>query len=213
MRVILINGAPRTGKDTAARAILRAIPGAVRIGFADALKEATHGAYGMPDARYGAFEGVKDEPRPEFRGVTPRAAYIGVSEQLFKPLHGPEVFGEMFLARARASRAPLVVVPDAGFAAEAMPTLRAIGVAHMLLIRLHAEGRGKTFAGDSRSHIDLPGVLTLDLHNDGEQAAFEAEVVQLVRDWLWVDVGRIADGPLHADQRALTAAAVEREAG
>jgi hypothetical protein len=184
-RIIFLNGPPRAGKDTAANAICAAFPNALKLGFAVHLKRATHAAYGLPhDLPFDAFEAVKDQALPEFFGLTPRAAYIAHSETYMKPLHGKEVFGQLWLRAVKASNAPLIVVPDSGFVDEALVGIREVGAENALLIRIHAEGRGKTFAGDSRSHISLPGVVAVDIQNDGEELEFRAQILATVRGWL-----------------------------
>ncbi|CAH2606503.1 conserved protein of unknown function (plasmid) [Rhodovastum atsumiense] len=185
MKLILLNGPPRAGKDTAASAILARMTGAVRLGMSYHLKEATHAAYGMPGRPHDAYEAVKDVPNADFFGQTPRAAYIAHSERYMKPLHGADVFGRIFVRRALALNVQTIVAPDAGFADEWTPVIAEFGAGNMLLIRVHAEGRGRTFAGDSRSFISLPGVVTVDLHNDGDRSVFERQAVHAVLDWAW----------------------------
>jgi hypothetical protein len=218
-KIIAINGAPRSGKDTAARIIrnfarkralqpllslglattpsivIQEINSMVRVcGMSYALKEITHAMYGVA-AAHGAFEHCKDEPSPVFAGMSPRQAYIFVSEKLMKPTMGDDVFGRIFVRRnsvvaqsTTQERPGLIIVPDAGFAGEWGPVVDHYGPANMLLLRIHAEGRGVTFKGDSRSYIDLPDVLASDVHNDvaGEagEELYAAEIERVVSRWL-----------------------------
>ena len=188
MKVVLLNGPPRAGKDTAANAICAAFPQTLKLGFSAHLKRATHAAYGLPQDPIDAFEHVKDERRDEFFGMTPRKAYIAHSEDYMKPLHGKAVFGRLWLRGAKASGAPLIVVPDSGFVDEALVGVNEVGANNAMLIRIHADGRGKTFAGDSRSFINLPGIATHDLTNDGDEAAFRSSVVALCTAWAGADL-------------------------
>lgn len=185
VRVVLLNGPPRAGKDAAAAALLAAIPDACRIGFADELKVRTHRLYGL-EAPAAAFEDRKDIPAAEFLGRTPREVYIEVSERLLKPLHGPGVFGRLWLRSARravARGARLLVVSDSGFADEAQAGPIALaGPANVLLVRIHRPVRG--FAGDSRGYLDLPGIETVDLVNDDLLAIWGAIVTAEVSDWI-----------------------------
>jgi hypothetical protein len=185
--VVLLNGPPRVGKDTAGRAIERSIYGAQVLKFAEALKRATHALYGL-QVPTGYFEDRKDTPASEFFGATPRAAYIAMSERMVKPALGAEHFGRVMVRRIKAARrtgARVVVITDCGFASEIAPVAAAVGPEAMLLVRLHAPGRGCTFAGDSRSHVAAPaGAATLDINNDGTESAFCATVVARVRAWL-----------------------------
>jgi hypothetical protein len=157
-KIILLNGPPRVGKDTAA-SILRkaAAPGTLAvIGFAHHLKRMVHGIYlghagWALDPNY--FDAVKSEPQEFLAGMSWRQAYIHYSEQVTKPLHGKEWFGEMFVRAARESGCGTVVVPDSGFREEAERVVREFGPDNVLLVKIHREGI--TFDGDSRSYIDL----------------------------------------------------------
>src|SRR5690349_14966217 len=88
-RLLLVNGPPRSGKDTVGAILREFFPGSIyETKMAKALKERTHALYNLLDPetgralRHDAFELVKDQPRDEFRGLTPRRAYIAVSEML-----------------------------------------------------------------------------------------------------------------------------------
>lgn len=180
MTVVLVNGPPRSGKDHAARLLTGILDDAIRIGFADPLKRGTHASYGLTPDPIDQFEVVKDQPREEFFGLTPRKAYIAHSEQYMKVMHGPRVFGLLFLAGMRRAGRRITIVPDSGFYDEALPVVEEVGPENVLLIRLHAEGRGKTFVGDSRGYIRLPSTVTqIDLENNGSVAEFERELLGL----------------------------------
>jgi hypothetical protein len=195
MKLVLLNGPAGSGKDTAGRALAVQM-GAKVVRFASPLKLATHALYGLDGAPADAFEHVKEAHSGLFFGLSPRQAYIEVSERMIKPALGNDFFGRVLAQRLvglRDSFIELAVATDSGFVGEALPVVEAIGAANVLLIRLHAEGRGCSFRGDSRGHIKLPGVAALDVHNDGpDPAAFCRYVVALVRGWLAEDAARQA---------------------
>lgn len=188
--VIFVNGPPRAGKDTLANHLCGGFVGFRNVKLSGVLKERTHALYGLVhDGRplpHDHFEACKDVELPSFMGLTPRAAYIGASERYWKPLHGDDVFGRLLvrdMERGLWTRG--FVVSDSGFAAEAAPIVERFGAANCLLIRVHAEGRGCTFAGDSRSFIGLRGVATADLWNDGtDPTAFLSEAERRVAQFL-----------------------------
>lgn len=137
--------------------------------FARILKERTHALYGLfgPRGRpllHDFFEDRKDVALPEFLGISPRAAYIAVSEDLMKPLHGADIFGRLLLDDMRsAAGVDLFVITDSGFAPEAAPIVAWYGANNCRVLRLSASGC--TFRGDSRGYISLPGVLDYEIEN------------------------------------------------
>lgn len=181
-KLLLINGAPRSGKDTAGEVARRVGRGKVHVAkFSKVLKERTHALYGLfgwdgKPLPHDEFERVKDCEHDEFLGATPREAYIAVSEKLMKPLHGDAVFGLMLLQdlECNAADADLIVVTDSGFASEAVPLVERYGRENTILMRIHRTGCD--FNGDSRSLITLDCVRTVDVHNCTTLEMFEASV-------------------------------------
>lgn len=160
-KVILFNGPPGVGKDTAALAVCGYVSTHAQwmrprhLKIAEPLKKATHAAYDVFHTweYYGSLNGSKekDVPCAEFLGLSPRQAYIGMSDAM-KAQHGDEVFG--FIMRKRILKAQgsqLIVISDCGFAEELDPIVRLVGQRNVLLVELHAVDR--TFAGDSRGYV------------------------------------------------------------
>lgn len=182
--VILFNGPPGCGKDTAAEAIRREYHGARHMKFAAAVKDGTHVIFGL-DCATDAFERVKNEPSPEFGGLTPRQAYIIFSEKAIKPAFGVARFGLATARRilgAQDSGATLVALSDCGFNEEIEPVAGAVGRENMLLVRIFRPGCD--FRNDSRNHVYPRGVQDVDISNDGSQAEFLGHVRRKVDDWL-----------------------------
>jgi len=182
--VIFLNGPPRCGKDTAGEIIEKAVAGAQTFKLAHALKIGTHALFAglrgtrAPQAamnrghnRADMYEHSKGLPSEFFYGKTPREAYIAVSELLCKPLLGQDFFGRLVAyAIGQEPHCPLWAITDSGFAHEAEPIIRAVGRENCTLVRVHRDGC--TFAGDSRSYIDLDVPTKLDLNNNGTIAEF-----------------------------------------
>lgn len=184
MKVILLNGPPRCGKDTAGEILAR--HGAYVTKFAKRLKEMVHRAFGVVEdtrcpAPHYAFETEKDEPQEEFYGATPRNAYIHFSEGCLKPLLGERIFGELVaeelgeLELCTARPVNLVAVTDSGFKAEAEVLIEKHDC---VLVRLHRDGC--SFDGDSRGYLALPGVETHDIVNDGTIEDLERKLVEVL---------------------------------
>lgn len=173
-KIILVNGPPRAGKDTAQEAV----QDSVRCKFAQAVKEGTHAAFGLDPKQYPMdyFEAVKDEPNVLFFGKTPREAYISYSEMFMKPFTGDkQVFGKLLVRWIETiveewdkNNLPTLpfIVTDSGFRPEAVALVEAFGAENIKLIRVFREGCN--FDNDSRSYIHLAdlGVEEEDVVND-----------------------------------------------
>lgn len=178
---ILINGPPRAGKDTAGNHILACIPEAVKVKFSDPVKDGAHHAYGL-DCSIDHYEDVKDIPNDDFLGLTPREAYIQISEDFMKPRHGKHVYGNLAAGRIMRNPASLFVIPDSGFQSETESLLKVLGNKNVLLIRVHREGCN--FSSDSRSYIK-PDCLTLDVKNiEGRIEDFQLWTTTTVVSWI-----------------------------
>jgi hypothetical protein len=176
-KILLVNGPPRAGKDTFGRLLKEDYQHVFLGAFAHALKVRTHGLYGCAEAPAGAFEEVKDKPHRVFRGLTPRQAYILVSEKFYKVHHGDDVWGRI-LAEAlqwadgenekAGIKEPLYVITDSGFEPEARCLIELYGKDAVQLVRLHREGCD--FSNDSRSYIRIPEIGSRDIYaNDMEE--------------------------------------------
>lgn len=185
-RILFLNGPPRSGKDTLGRllqgALLRSGWLSVSFKYAKLLKERTHALYGS-SAPHDAFEETKDEPNDLFLGLTPRQAYIAVSEKYMKPVHGEDVFGRLLRDELVAElRGHVAIITDSGFRAEAAPIIEEYGIEQCLLIRLARAGC--TFEGDSRSYWGTPGLDEDGVQNDGDMAALELAAHEIVNMWV-----------------------------
>lgn len=202
-KIILVNGPPRAGKDTAQEAV----PDSVRCKFARAVKEGCHAAFGLDPKEYpmDVFEAVKEEPNVLFFGKSPREAYIAYSEMFMKPFTGDQqVFGKMLVrwikeykhyktftsateaATHHAAGYPVgttpFIVTDSGFRDEAVSLVEAFGAENIKLIRVHREGCN--FDNDSRSYIDLAdlGVEEEDVVND-DIGDYKREIALIVEEF------------------------------
>ena len=182
--VILLNGPPRCGKDTAGEYLQSITPRSCVIKFAGALKRSVHADFGLPShLQEDHFEPCKDAPHPAFFGMTPRQAYIQKSELRQKPFLGEDIYGRVALRRLwRVYQAGTRVFffTDSGFAHEAVPIMGVVGNENALLLRIHAEQRGCDFKNDSRSYINLDGVKAYDVENNSTLQAFKGLLSRLV---------------------------------
>lgn len=148
--IIMINGAPRSGKDSVAKELAELIQikqgKSVRIiSFADQLKGIINYEYIYPDGNL-SLEELKIK-YPSFRQVI-----IGVAENVIKPIFGEDFFAKNVLDKIRNSNEEVFIIPDLGFYVEY--ELFSSSEFSMFLIHLYRDGT--TFVDDSREELDLP---------------------------------------------------------
>jgi hypothetical protein len=108
-----------------------------------------------------------------------------MGEECMKPKFGMDIFGKLALRDMKQNR--VFVVTDAGFKPECEVMKDEFGIEHILLIRCHRPG--KTFAGDSRSHLsyrDDPAscLQEVDVTNDASIEAWHKKVSAVVEEWM-----------------------------
>lgn len=192
-KVILLNGPPSSGKDTAAIILSNFIGGKssrssltpyrVRmLKFADPLKRAAHALYGIPQSceyferEFGNI--WKNEPQAEFFGEKPRDVYVGLSEDFAKLRNG----GKRHFGKIAARSVSLekhdncFIFSDSGFAEEAIPVIEAAGIANVIVYQL--ERPGCNFSSDSRGYIareliqQFPKLRVQEIPNIGDKMLF-----------------------------------------
>ncbi len=183
MHIILFNGPPGVGKDTAVNYLQGKLPGACHLKFSGPLKRAVTSLFLSGDV--GLFNELdkpenKDKPHPRLFGHTLREAQIYLSEKHMKPLYGKHVFGELLENDIKSlvqEGEDIFLISDSGFETEASRLINTFGASQVSLVRLHREG--KDFRNDSRGYIDLDryGVTCFDVNNpEGDQIQFFADL-------------------------------------
>lgn len=174
MKVLLVNGPPRSGKDTIATLLKNSNPSFVHLEkFARPMKQIIPIMYSIPLKIWQEHLDTpenKDIPCSELMGKTPRQVQIHLSEAYFKGLHNTSVFGELLIKRLlmlHMSFLECAVVSDCGFKAEALRIVEQFGADNVQLWRVIRDGC--TFKTDSRSYISLEdhGVREYDITNNG----------------------------------------------
>ena len=178
--IVLLNGPPGCGKDTFADIINAATEYHTQVArMASPLKLGLHALLNL---RHGeeAFNDVKEDNIPEFFGLTPREAYIMVSEQWLKPTFGQQIFGWLWLRKNMTLTENFdLIVPDCGFADEVIPLLQNLGPERIHLINIHRPECN--FSNDSRSHISIDSLTSIGHHhviiNDSDLEEYEHTVL------------------------------------
>ena len=180
-KIVFINGAPRSGKDTLADMILgiyfedkeRSLHylDMEEEGFKNNLIEAVVGLFGVSWSEWvKRYESQKDEPWDQLQGKSQREALIWMSEVVAKPTFGKEFFGAAMVTRLKThikaaeecERELIILIPDAGFIPETMEVVNHFGKENCRMINTFRNGTN--FDKDSRSLItgkdlDIHGAL------------------------------------------------------
>lgn len=195
MKIIVFNGPPRSGKDTAARALFETPQLSNHFRVFDRMsmpiKRAFGAAVGAPIDKWGnvePYESKKNEIIGMF-GVSYRQWQIDFSERFMKPLYGEEIFANMFVARMQSHpNNSIVLVPDCGFAIELTTLVKVFGTENIILWRIHKNET--SYEGDSRSNLNprRNGILDRNFWNtinrDGEEAEFKQEIINFAKERL-----------------------------
>jgi hypothetical protein len=203
-KIILLNGPPSSGKDTAAKFIREWYNYNIKkVGdistrcildrMSMPIKKAFSGFAFAPideDGNVHPFERKKEEIIPAL-GVSYRQWQIDFSEKFIKPNYGDASFGKLLLDRCNyrfvTQSCDLIVVPDCGFQIEIEVLYNNFQPAsNILMLQLHREDC--TFKGDSRGYVARPAWVPeghwLQVQNNGTIDEFHEQIQTIVKGWL-----------------------------
>lgn len=170
--VIVLNGPPRSGKDTLGDFLLNTYKGSIMsLRFSQVLKDGAHRLLGL-NCHTEAYNDYKDANHEDFFGMKPRDFYIQLSEQFMKTRFGSDVFGHLWVReytrlmevyeeamsigksanQHTTLQPPVCVVTDCGFEEELKPLINYFGKDRINLIQIHRHDYD--FSNDSRSYLD-----------------------------------------------------------
>lgn len=195
--ILLLNGAPASGKDVSAGLLNKLHKGA-HLSFKEELYKIVANFFGVDLNVFRSLatdRTTKDAPTSILKsptngwiarfilwligfvrptGMTPRQALIYVSEKVIKPKFGKEFFGKKLLESVDKVLDEFVYVSDSGFIDEIKPLVEAGH--NVIVIRLHRNGC--TYDGDSRSlltdeELSSLGIKAWDIENNGTMEQLE----------------------------------------
>lgn len=187
MKLILFNGPPRSGKDTSTGMMLEALGlKAFSYRFASPLKNAVHALFGMHGIHEEGLSHVKDKKSDVFFGMSPREAYIWMSEYAAKPKFGKDFFAKVAVTNIRAKfiheTDATIVISDCGFQAEVDVLIAEFGRENVYIVHLHRMGCDFKKQNDSRGYIKHPDLEhMLFLRNDGTLEHLRDDIHNLMR--------------------------------
>ena len=179
-QIIFLNGPPHSGKDTAAVFIYEVIEHARMAKLSACLKDSVRVLFGLPihQMLYLDHCDNKDQPRPEFRGMSWREVLIWLAEDT-KARFGQDFFG-VRLARklAEATGCEITAISDSGFKVEAEPIIEQFGAENCHLWHIHRPGC--SFYGDSRGYWTHKKLEPVFIDNRHDLAMYKVQVVSRV---------------------------------
>ena len=193
--VIMFNGPPRSGKDSACEIIMEHFPEVHYAYFKEVLYRESAKILGL-DFNFWASVcqngDLKDKTMLTMVDgetgavMTPRDILIYLAEKVLKPKYGQDFIARgtadtiielIQLQREQSNEAAVIVVPDLGFDYEIDTFRDRLPDAHVISVAIHRPGF--TFEGDSRSYVKDPG---FGLHNTGSYEDLENKVLRLFRN-------------------------------
>lgn len=179
--VIALGHRSRVGKDSCARAIVRAVPHARRVAFADVLKDSAHallGRYGLRSrAHYDEHPEARLDPLPQLGGATAVEVWVSYGDAC-RALH-PDVWVDAVLHRGASSLYGLLVISDLRYPNE----FRAVQAAGGWCVRVDRPGASLPVHG-SDELLDESWPWDATLTNDGALEDLERAAVDLATSYL-----------------------------
>ena len=154
MRVVFVQGPPRSGKDSVGHILANELwsdgVDARVYKFAEPITKWSQEFFGVSCAD----EEIKDQPHRNIDGMSPRQAAIAFSERAIKPVFGHDIFGKVLLRKIEADAPDVAIITDSGFMHEARPIWEQYGLD--VCVAVHVHRRDTSFKNDSRSYWELP---------------------------------------------------------
>ena len=173
VKLILLNGPPGSGKDTAANYLAKADYFSCKhLKMSEVLYRSVFVDFGLPyNTPLNYFESVKNEPLALFYGKSLRQRLIEKSENWMKPICGQTFYGQQFVKKLYDQINDVdqyYVVSDSGFLSEILPVIKYVPAKNVLQLKIHAEARGCNFDNDSRSYWSHHDIHCINIYNNSD---------------------------------------------
>lgn len=183
--IILLNGAPRSGKDTAAKFIKKY--GYREVKMSAPLKSAVPALFNLTGHDMVKLEDTKDEESHLLSGNSYRKIQIALSETLMKPLCGDTIFGDLMVRKINGLANKNIVISDIGFEDEVHPLIYAFGYKNLALVQIIRPG--KTFENDSRTLLRSKGFLYHTvINNEYDLEMYEIQIRRMMQKFKLTEV-------------------------
>lgn len=179
-KVLLINGPPNSGKDEVAKIVNDKFDHAKIYKFAYPIKNIMRTMFELSDEEFSAIDAPieKEKPSELLFGKSSREVQIEISEKYMKPAFGKDIFGKMLVKKLQKEKPEVVIVSDSGFVEEARCLYKYTNASDITIVRLHRDGCN--FKNDSRSYIELDGVVSFDVYNNGTIEQLSNQIYEII---------------------------------
>lgn len=194
MKIVVFNGAPKSGKDTFGSLLKQDLNGledclAENHSFKEIMFDILCNLFSITHSEwFDRYDKAKEEPWDKLRGLSQRQALIALSEQGLKNAFGQDIFGYHMVGRLKFASAGIdeegykyyAVFTDCGFQAELDCLKAEFGAENIMLVRLHREGFD--FSNDSRSLLYDSEVHSIDVDSKGLGETYD-KIWEEFRKW------------------------------
>lgn len=163
VKVVLFNGPPRSGKDSAVKHLCYKYDQFVQLEFKRKLNKLVMEIYDISEKELVELskDENKDKPSSLLGGISLRTAQKFVSEVVIKPNYGKDYFGKSSTRKLVPGKVNLF--SDSGFSSEVDVLKEIVGPDNILIVRITRDGYD--FSNDSRNYVYDKEVKSVHLHN------------------------------------------------
>lgn len=178
-KIIVFNGPPRSGKDTAAHIIQQYFGSdtVAHLKLSTPLKRFVSELSGLSIPQ---LEEGKEQPLLFGQTVSSRDLQIGIYEAISK-VAGRDWLAQIVVHKINTVEQSIVVLSDGGRPEEIDKLVRNFGASNILLLQLFR--KGTSFQGDIRQYIYDSRIVTQPVMNEDLQQ-FKIDIIDEVTSWL-----------------------------
>ena len=183
--IILLNGPPRSGKDTAAGFVVKYLSHTTHYKLSRPLKGAVHKIFDISGEVTGHFEANKESPSPHLLGRSYRQTQIDLYLML-ESHYGPDVLARLLIRYLKKNDASKhIVLSDCGRTAEGQALVSHFGGDKVARIKLFRPGCD--FSQDIREYVKINCERDTSIDNEYDLDVFEAQVKRVLKRWRLID--------------------------
>ncbi len=183
--IIILNGPPNSGKDTAAEFIVKMISQVNHAKLSRPLKAAANNIFDLQPGTLKFFHEDSDLESPFLLGSTYRQVQIDLFVML-QAKFGDDVLARLFIRYAKKNiAAKHIVISDCGRTVEAQALVAHYSKNEVALIKLAREGCD--FSKDIREYVKIDCGKTTFINNEHDLELFEMQIKRVLIRWGLLD--------------------------